>query len=470
MADHPCTNSSNFMLLHADIERYNVSCLKNSENLTSYSSRGHPIMLHLPISHTNPKPPIQTRFFYGWMMVLISGIGIFFSGPGQTFTNSVFIESYIHDFHMSQTSIAGVYSAATLLSGLFLFFVGRLVDRLGRRVMLTATSLLLAVSCFYNSMAMGPVTLFIGFFLIRYFGQGSMTLIPNTLVSQWFVKYRGRALSFAAIGGLLGAATFPPVSNMLIDTFGWQHTWRIFGVVILLVFVPLAFYFVRNNPEDVGLFPDGKSASQDLSMLKPEIREDSWNVGEALRTRSFWFVLICGAIPAMVNTGITFQIFSILGSQGIDRVTTAFVLSLVPLISFGCSLLSGFMVERMRANRLLSFAFILSMLSPLILIAADSYAVVLVFAVTWGIAQGFMNIPLGVIWPNYFGRKHLGSIQSITHTAMVIGSALGPLQFGWALDHFGNYKMILLISAGIWAVGAVLAYLASPPIRKINLG
>ena len=409
-------------------------------------------------------PAKRRRIYYGWLMVVISGLGIFFSGPGQTYTNSVFIESYVRDFNSSQTSIAGVYSAATLISGMLLFLVGRLVDRLGRRIMLTAAAVMLTASCFFNSFVTGPITLFIGFFFIRYFGQGSMTLIPNTLVSQWFIKYRGRALSFAAIGGLLSGGIFPPVSNMWIEAFGWRETWRIFGTIILVLFVPLACIFVRNKPEDIGLAPDGGREHEQSDEQVPAVQsEDSWSLKKAMRTKVFWLMLICGSLSAMINTGMTFELFSILGSQGIDRMTTAFVLSLVPLVSFGCSLISGFLVEKMRTNRLLSATFGFSLLSPLILIFADDYLTVLIFAVSWGISLGFMNIPLGIIWPNYFGRKHLGSIQSISHVGIVIGSALGPLPFGWAYDQFGNYTIILLASAVIWVIGAVIAYIANPP-------
>lgn len=64
------------------------------------------------------RPPIRTPFFYGWLLVGISGLGIFFSGPGQTYSNAVFIESYVRELSMDRTSISSIYSAATLASGL----------------------------------------------------------------------------------------------------------------------------------------------------------------------------------------------------------------------------------------------------------------------------------------------------------------------------------------------------------------
>lgn len=421
------------------------------------------------------KLPIRTPFYYGWLIVVLSGIGVFFSGPGQTYSNSVFIESYILHFGMSQTEVASIYSAATLLSGSLLFLMGRATDRYGRRIMMTLAALMLGAACMFNSVITGPVMLFIGFFLVRYFGQGSLTLIPNTLVSQWFMKYRGRALSFVGIGGLLGAAAFPPLINALIDAWGWQSTWRILGIALIVFFAPLSYFLVRNRPEDAGLLPDGTGRSageqEEPNSSSPENapplpHEDSWTLKEATRTRAFWLIMICGAIPGMIITGITFQLFSILGERGVDRVTTAFLLGMIPLVSFGCSLLAGFIVERMEARKLLAFSFLMACASPLLLLVSDHYALVLAFAVVWGMSQGFMNVPLGVLWPNYFGRKHLGSIQGVTHTAVVIGSALGPIQFGWAYDQFGHYDGVLLVSSAVWAAGAVLAILAIPPRRQ----
>ncbi|WP_201317802.1 MFS transporter [Paenibacillus sp. EPM92] len=412
-----------------------------------------------------PLVPIQTTIYYGWYIVLISGWAIFFSGPGQAYSNAVFIESYMAQFHMDRTTVSSIYSLATMIAGILLFGVGKLTDRYGHRVMMTWTAVLLGLACLWNSFAAGTVTLFIGFLMIRLFGQGSMFLIPNTLVSQWFVKRRGRALSFAGLGGLLGAAVFPPVNNWLIEAYSWQTAWRVLGAAILCCFAPAAFYWVRNKPEDVGLLPDHASSDSDQESSHSSAGEDSWTLSEAMRTRAFWFILVCTAIPAMVYGGITIQIFSILNEHKIDRMTTAFILSFVPLISFICSLFAGFIVERVRVHTMLGLTFGLNMLTPALLITAQSETMIYLFAMIWGAGQGLVNAPLSVIWANYFGRKHLAKINSVTTTAMVFGSALGPIQLGWAYDHIGNYNPILWMMVIFWAIGALLAFSAPPPAR-----
>lgn len=117
---------------------------------------------------------------------------------------------------------------------------------------------------------------------------------------------------------------------------------------------------------------------------------------------------------------------------------------------------------------MLSLTFILNIAAPLTLMSSHSYTAVLLFAIFWGIGHGVLNVPLGVIWANYYGREHLGSIQSVTTTVMVVGSAFGPIPFGWSYDHFGSYNFMLILSIAIWIVGALLAVLAVPPQRKTS--
>lgn len=256
---------------------------------------------------------------------------------------------------------------------------------------------------------------------------------------------------------------------MLIERYGWQDTWLILGAALVLFFAPLSYYLVRNQPEDIGLLPDGATVRAEVEEeAAPAFQEDAWTLSEAVRTRAFWYLMICSAIPAMIYTGITFQFFSMMSLKDIDRQSSAYVLSLIPIISFSFSLMSGFMVEKVKANRLLSTSFGLSILMPCILMVADNYPSVILFAVLWGATQGMINIPMGVLWPSYFGRKHLGSIQGVTTTAMVIGSALGPIPFGWAYDTFGDYNVMLIISALIWGIGALLAFLAVQPRRNLQ--
>ncbi len=412
--------------------------------------------------------PIHTPFYYGWVIVMMGALGVFFSGPGQTYSNAVFIDYYLADFGWSRSTIATIYSAATLIAGFLMIFVGRYIDKYGQRFTMVLVGIALAISCFFNSIISNTFMLFIGFFLIRLLGQGSMTLVPNTLIPQWFIEKRGRAFSLMAIGGFLSSALFPVANLWMIEQWGWENTWRILGFILLFFFVPMALFFVRNKPEDIGLLPDNKQSLIVNQTVKhkqklSDTEEKSWSLAEAKKTRTFWLLLFCVSIPAMVNTGITFHLVSIFSGNGLPPVLAATVLSLMAIVGFPITILSGFILERVQANRMLFIAFIGQILFLILLIFTDSILIAILFGVFWGIVGGIERIALNIIWPNFFGRKHIGSIKGLAMAVMVIGSAFGPLPFGISYDLFGGYKEILLIIMIFPALGALAAWMAKKP-------
>jgi MFS family permease len=409
--------------------------------------------------------PIQTRFYYGWVVVAVAGLSVFFSGPGQTYSISIFKDYYIEEFQYSNSFVSGLYSVATLLAGLLLFLVGRLVDKYGQRKIMTIIGVLLALTCFWNSLIIGPVMMFIGFFMLRIFGQGSLTLLPNTLVPQWFMGKRGRALSIMAIGGFASSALFPPVNHFLNHTFGWRITWVIWGVLLLVIFVPAAFFLVRNKPEDIGLTIDGHSNQHRTSgKLHVEVNEISWTLKEAMKTRSFWFILFCVSVPALVNTGITFHIVSIAEGKGLTAGHASMVLALMALIGFPLSFVSGYLVDRFQVKYVLALTFLGHIVSILVLWQLNSVFGAVIYGGLWGMVNGLERIVLSIVWPNYFGREHLGSIKGLAQSVMVIGSALGPLPFGLFYDWFHGYNEILLLIILFPLLAGILALLSPKPV------
>ncbi|SMO56929.1 MFS transporter [Melghirimyces algeriensis] len=408
----------------------------------------------------------RTRFYYGWMIVLIAGLGVFFSAPGQTYSNSIFIDYYIHDFGWSRSLVSGIYSGATLFAGLLLILVGRMVDRFGQRAMMVGVGTLFAAACFWNSFVFTPIMLFIGFLTIRLLGQGSMTLIPNTLVPQWFIRKRGRALSLMMIGGFAGA-TFSPILNAwMIDRWDWPTAWRIWGILLLVVFVPLAAIFVRNRPEDVGMLPDQSGNSGRESGAVTLTQEEDWTLKEAMRTRTFWLILMCVSFPALVNTGLTFHLTSIMKDQGLGISTAALVLSLMAGIGFPTTFAAGFAVDRYAVHRVLAFVFLLQFVFLVLVLNVHSVTTAVLFAVFWGFCNGLEQIVLNAIWPQYFGRRYLGSIRGVAMTTTVISSALGPLPYGVAYDWFGGYTEVILATFAFPIVGFVAALSSTPPRKS----
>ncbi|WP_245613674.1 MFS transporter [Alkalihalobacterium bogoriense] len=414
----------------------------------------------------NNKLPVQTRFYYGWVIVAIAAMGVFFSGPGQTYSISIFIDAYLEHFGWSSTLVSTMYLFATLLAGFLLFLVGRLVDKYGQRKMTVIIAVILGITCVFNSFLLGPVMLFFGLFMLRLFGQGSMTLIPGTLVPQWFVSKRGRALSFMAFGSFLSAAALPPFNAWLIDQVGWQMSWLVWAAFLFFLFVPLAYFFIRNKPEDVGLLPDNAVKETLDSKNSNDVSEERWTMQEAMKTKQFWLLLFCVSVPSMVNTGIVFHFVPILAESGIERTQAAFVLSIMAIVSFPVTFLAGFLVERMKVNYMIALSFLGQIGIMVILVYTDSYTGAIIFGIARGIVGGFEAISLGIVWPNFFGRANIGSIKGASMTVMVIGSAFGPLPFALAYDYFSSYQEILYLMMLFPFIGMIFAFISNKPNRS----
>lgn len=410
----------------------------------------------------------KSAHFYGWTIVGIAAVCMFFSGVGQTFALSIFINSYVKDFGWSRSLVSGYYSVATMGAGLLLPLVGRTIDKGGHRKLITVVSTLLGMACLWMSFVTMPVMLFVGFLFLRLFGQGSMMLIPSTLVPQWFARNRGKALSFMAVGGVAGAGVLPPLNNWLVTSFGLSITWRIWAALLMGVMAPLGWYLVRNQPEEIGEVPDGRGSASLVRddpkyMNRIPTSEVSWTLKEAMATRAFWFMLFCMVVSAMVNTGITFHIVSIMATKGHSSAFAAMILSIAALVQFPLTFLAGYVVDRVKVHYVKSISFVFLLAAMAMLLTSESRYALILFALVHGVFAVVDTVSTGVLWPNYFGRQHLGSIRSIAITAMVIGSALGPLPFGYAYDRFQGYTEILLFMMVFPVLAIVAAFLSPVP-------
>jgi MFS family permease len=432
---------------------------------------------------------------YGWVIVFIAALTQFFSGPGQTFSTSIFINSYIQDFGWSRSLISGIYSVATLASGFLLFIIGRLIDKHGHKTITPLIGFLLGLACLWSSFISNIYMLFLSFFMLRFFGQGSMTLLPATLVPKWFVKRRGFALSLMTLGIITSSALVPILNNFIIHTYNWRVAWRFWTMMLWLVFVPIAFIWIHNKPEDLGLLPDNQEGFpsnnsesnhsptliNSLSIDKEEEEEEeeeediqrekkeiSWTLQEAMRTRSFWFMMFAGAIYPMVITGLTFHFISIIMEKGFSNDFAAMLLSITAIVSFPFTFIAGFILDQLKVHLVIAFSFILNVLGLILLIQGQTHPLFILFAVITGITLGFQNVSSNVLWVNYYGQKYLGSIRSLTMSGMVLGSALGPLPFGIFYDRFGGYSQILVIMI-LFNLLAFLASFLSPAPKKETL-
>ncbi|MDT8336969.1 MAG: MFS transporter [Candidatus Izemoplasmatales bacterium] len=408
--------------------------------------------------------------YYGWIIVVISGIALFMSSPGQTYSISVFINEYNKEFNYSSTLISSAYSIATTISGFLLIFMGRAVDKNGQRKMMMIVGILLALTAFYNSFVSSILMISLGFFFLRYFGQGSMTLIPNSLVPQWFHKKRALAISLSGIGSLVAALIIPSFNLWLISLVGWQVTWRIWSLILIVVFLPLVYLFVSNKPEDNNIAVENEVITDktELENALKQVERESFTLQETLKTKEFWLAGIISMIPATVSTGLTFHFFKIMELRSITNESAAMIIGLMAFPAFFIPFIAKGVIDKYPLKYTLAVTMIMVILSLLFLIFfVSNQWTAIIFVLFYGFASAIINVSMNVLWPNYFGRKNLGSIRGAATVFMVVGSALGTLPFGLSYDLTGSYNIAIIGMMSFSSITFVLSFFIKKPERQI---
>ena len=181
--------------------------------------------------------------------LLVYGFAIlFFASFGQTFFISIY-NLEIREFYILTDGEFGlVYALGTLSSSLILVGFAKLIDYIDLRIYSLIISVGLSLACLgmYSSFK-NPFFLFFVIFALRFFGQGAMSHAGETTMARYFGDNRGKALSVATLGGMIGVMILPMIVVKLAGNLEWKHIWLAGSFSILLIFLPILFLSLQNQ-------------------------------------------------------------------------------------------------------------------------------------------------------------------------------------------------------------------------------
>lgn len=417
-----------------------------------------------------PFDPARVRFYYGWAILVAGTIGTIASVPGQTAGVSVFTDHLTDSTGLSRLQLAIAYLVGTGVSGLFLPRAGRLIDRLGARVVALFATVGLAATLtglsFVGPMGtvVGLVVMSLGFGCLRFTGQGLLTLSSRTMVARWFDRRRGIVTSISGAFVSFSFAATPAILLALIDIDGFRTAWRLLAVFLVVVVGGTIVVLFRDSPEGSGLVID-QSARERRAAAEPAPSPGPAVVGtdrdatrgDAVRDIRFWIVGLPVIAMAITSTAITFHIIDIGAELGIsdDEIVRIFVP--IAFVSVPITLLTGWLVDRISPIAIAGTMSGAQVVMYLSVIRLDQPAWAVATVAGWGLAAGCFSVLTTAALPKIFGRRHLGAISGVQMSAMVIGSAIGPAMFALVKSTTGSYEYALWIAAAVPGLGLVLA-------------
>ena len=414
-------------------------------------------MLNKNKNHFLSIDPAKSPIFYGYIVLIIGSIGVFFSIPGQTIGVSVFTDPVKDALGLSRNQFSNAYLIGTISSALIIGKAGVWFDKYGARMVAFFAALTLGIALILSSWSL-HMSMFVKdllgveswvipfviisclFFLLRFAGQGVLTMASRNMIMIWFDKNRGKVNAFSSIAVSFGFSASPLWVDALIVSNGWQGAWKWLGVILLL-FSIVVLYFYKNKPEEYGLIPDGKIVNRH-NRHTTNLSSKQFTLKEAETTRVFWMYALMLAFNSFFVTGLTFHIVSIFESQGFPKSDAISIFLPASVVAVTVSVIFNYLSDYLPLKLFLYLMILGGVVASIGFLSLPTiYGIPLLIA-GFGILSGFFGVLNTIALPRFFGRLHLGAISGRVMSFLILASALAPSIFSICYTSFGSYKML----------------------------
>ena len=400
----------------------------------------------------------RRKIFYGWWLLAASVVSMALGSGVSFWSFGLYVEPLEAEFGWSRAAVSGGFSISLLVSGLSAPLVGRWIDTRGPRSAILVGAVLTAASyvllAFTNSLWQWYL-----FSSINAIVRQMMFFIPfMAVISRWFDRRRGMAVSILGTGFSLGGFVVVPLMSLAIGGLGWRGAFVLSGVAITALFLPVGWFIVRNSPADKGVEVDG-APRRDDGLPSPPIA--GLTLREALRTPLFWTLAFALMLLFFGMFGWLVHQVPFYESVGMSRQTAATIVSLAAGLSIGTRLLVGAFADRVPRFEILAIALVTLLIAAMVTLSiSTSTAAIGLFLVFWvgGTAGGPMMEAL--LLTRTFGVAHFATILGAVVVVETIGQIISPTIAGAIYDRTGSYEIALLVFIGTFTASLVLFIVA----------
>lgn len=405
--------------------------------------------------------------FHGWKLVGALSVILFFTGGGGLYVFPVFIASLQAEFGWSMTQISSGAALFAIVMGLSSPFVGMLFARFGARGTMLCAAVLSALT-FLSYAALRNLWMLYATMLLSGFAIAGTTILPaQTLVTNWFNVYRGRAMGLTMLGIGAGGFLLPPFNEFLIRALGWRRAWLVGCLITLVIVIPLIAAYVRTWPADLGLQPDGVGSGGAGGGAVVPAR--GLSPKRAVTTVTFWLVVAIYLAQLIGVSALSFHFVPFATQQvGFSSQEAAFFYGSAIGFSIIGRLLFGWLADRWNVTLLIAASLLLLALGPTALellvvrLGSRANAVLWLYAIPFGIGMGGNAVTLPVLVGRCFGVLHFGKIMGLLMSGFAVGLIVGIPLAGWIFDRTGSYEGALILCAVVLFASSLLALAIRP--------
>jgi len=418
--------------------------------------------------------PKHKKLFYGWIILFCA----FFIAMtyGVFYSFSVFFKPLQNEFGWSRALTSAIFSIHTVVYSISSIIMGRMLDKFGSRLILGFSGSFLGIGMILSGQSRNIWDMYIYYGVLASIGAGVVWTLPTVIITKWFEKNKGLALGIGFSGIGLGCLILSPISDYLIKQYDWRFTLLILGVSFWLLLILVALVLV-DNPAKIGLKPYGvetdlpdNTDSASVSNEQVQVIDESsdkkgWSKKEAIRTKSFWQAYLIHFFSCFPLAMIMVHIVPFATDRGIPSITAASALGVVGLFSIMGRIVLGATSDKIGFNNGLFFSCSACTLTVIWLMLTSNIWMLYVFSVLFGFFYGGRAPLLPGLMGEFFGILSLGELMGLLTTAYALAGLCGPLFAGYVFDKTGSYYIAFILAAISYAVSAILAFYAKPPVK-----
>lgn len=380
--------------------------------------------------------------------LLLYGFSIlFFASYGQTFFISLFNTEIRIFYNLSDGEFGLVYAIATLSSSFLLISFAKLIDHLDLRVYSFIITLGFLCACIGMVLLIDNILyLFLIIFMLRFFGQGAMDHAGGTTMARYFGNDKGKALSVATLGGMIGVMFLPYLALNFFKDTELKQLW-LYATFSIIIFIPFIFYTLSNHKNRHDKFK---------TELKDNLLNKKLRTRDVLKDKKFYIYLPISISASFICTGLMFHQIYIIDQKGWSLQMLGSSYIFLGIFSILGLLIGGPLVDKFDTKKTALTTLVPLFLLLLVLITFEGEFFLIIYMSLFGLTMGIGRPFIGSLWAEIYGVESLGTVKALLHAGAVFSSALSPLVFGYLIDWGFNIITIVSISILIIIVSTLL--------------
>jgi MFS family permease len=418
----------------------------------------------------SPKKIAVSSVFYGWYVLAASFFILFFQA-GARFSFGIMFKPMAAEMGWNRASISSAYFLNTVFFALTLSIAGKLYDRYGPRWVILVSTVLLAAGYISISQvySLWQFHLFYGVLSAVGIGGASVPLF-GALMSKWFARRRGLAISLALSGYCMGQFVLVPVINWFVLNYGWRFSYVLMGLIILAANSLLVLMVIKGDPEDMGLKPYGYDLVDTAAALEKSNdaipQPNDLSLMQASKTRSFWFFLLSMFICGSGDFLVAAHLVPLVTDYGVSPTSAANMMAWFGLMSLGGILIAGPAADLIGNKIPIALTFFLRLIVFLMILKYPNPITFFIFAICFGFTLLVTAPLITTLVGRLYGFTHLGLISGFITTIHHLGGGFWAFMGGALFDKTGSYQIAFTLSVAL-AVIAIISTLAIKEKRHI---